>query len=310
MSTPGTHRRRQSWMEQKERGSLFWLRVMHTFSLTVGRRASMPVVWLISLYFLLTSRKLRGAQRNYLRRVLPREPGWLDFYRHILCFATTIHDRSFLLSGREALFTTPISGSEALHDSIARGGGVLLFGAHLGSFEALRGLARQHPELRVCMTMHEARDQHINRALSAINPAALADLIPLGEFDAMLTVHQRLEEGALVGILADRASREDDFLRTDFLGSPADFPTGPFRLAAMLRRPVFFMSALYKGGAHYDLHFEPLADFSDTPAAARDAAIHDAIRRYAALMEARCHEAPLNWFNFFDFWESARADKP
>lgn len=76
-------------------------------------------------------------------------------------------------------------------------------------------------------------------------------------------------------------------------------------MAAVLRRPVIFMAGLYLGGNRYAVHFEPLADFSDTPREERDAAIEAAIGRYAILLERHCRESPYNWFNFFDFWRAA-----
>jgi predicted LPLAT superfamily acyltransferase len=50
--------------------------------------------------------------------------------------------------------------------------------------------------------------------------------------------------------------------------------------------------------------FARIADFSTTPAAARNVAVHSAIDRYAAVLEQYCRSDPYNWFNFFDFWGS------
>jgi predicted LPLAT superfamily acyltransferase len=74
-------------------------------------------------------------------------------------------------------------------------------------------------------------------------------------------------------------------------------------MAAMLRRPVFFMTGLYLGGNRYQIHLEPLADFSETSRGERDPAIEQAVRRYADLLTRFCRQAPYNWFNFFDFWQ-------
>ena len=87
-----------------------------------------------------------------------------------------------------------------------------------------------------------------------------------------------------------------------FLGEPAAFSDGPFRLAALLRRPVVFMTALYAGGNRYDIRFAPVADFSETVRGQRQDAVRDALACYVRLLEAHCREMPHNWFNFFDFW--------
>jgi predicted LPLAT superfamily acyltransferase len=301
--------RTPAWMQRKERGSLFWLRFMQRLSLLAGRPATRPIVYCIALYFLCAVAPARAALRGYLPRVLGRPASWRDLYRHILSFASTIHDRTFLVADRFDAFSIRNVGVEAIHERHARDGGFLLFGAHLGSFEVMRSQARQRPDLKVCMAMFPDNAQHINAALAALNPAAMANLIPLGRLDSMLMVHNRLQEGSMVGILADRASGEDASFETlDFLGSPAHFPTGPFRMAAMLRQPVYFMAGLYKGGNRYELVFEPIADFSEVGPKTRDAAIRAAVTSYARTLERHCRAAPYNWFNFYDFWESARAD--
>ena len=89
-----------------------------------------------------------------------------------------------------------------------------------------------------------------------------------------------------------------------FLGLPAVFNDGPFRLAALLRRKVFFMAGLYVGGVRYDVLFEPLADFSERIAdpVERERRIRAALESYVARLEALCRAYPHNWFNFHDFW--------
>jgi predicted LPLAT superfamily acyltransferase len=72
----------------------------------------------------------------------------------------------------------------------------------------------------------------------------------------------------------------------------------------MLRRKLVFMAGLYRGGRDYEMRFTELADFTQLPAgaAARDAAIREALERYVRTLEELCRDAPFNWFNFFDFW--------
>ncbi|MBS1223125.1 MAG: putative lauroyl/myristoyl acyltransferase involved in biosynthesis [Proteobacteria bacterium] len=130
----------------------------------------------------------------------------------------------------------------------------------------------------------------------------MQEIIPLGQIDSMLRVQASLDEGMVLGVLGDRTLGGDPTLRAPFLGADAEFPLGPMRLAAMLKRPVLFMSGLYLGGNRYAIHFERLADFSDVERPGRDAAIESAVAAYAACLERHCRAAPYNWFNFFDFW--------
>jgi predicted LPLAT superfamily acyltransferase len=302
--SPADADQQAEWVRRPERSNMTMLRAMRWMSLTLGRPLSRGVLAGISLYFLLFSPRARAASRDYLRRVLGRPPRLAEQFCLFHSFASCIHDRVYLLNGRFDLFDIRIHGREVLDDAIARGDGVFLMGAHLGSFEVVRAVGRQQPGLRVAMAMYADNARQINAALAAINPAAVQDIVALGQVDSMLQVQARLDEGVLLGVLADRALDAGPTLTLPFLGQPAPFPLSSMRLAAMLKRPVVFMTGLYLGGNRYAIHFEKLADFSQVERAGRDAAIRKAVSDYAACLERHCRAAPYNWFNFFDFWRT------
>lgn len=297
------------WVRRPERSNAFMLRVMSWISLRLGRAPARLVLAGISLYFLLFSPAARSASRDYLRRALGRAPGLADVFRHFHSFASTIHDRVFLLNERFDLFEVEVHGKSVIDDVLADGRGAFLMGAHMGSFEIVRAIGRQQPDLKVAILMYEDNARKLNAALSAINPSAMQAVIPLGQVDSMLRVQAALDAGTALGVLSDRTLSGDTTERLDFLGSEAAFPIGPMRLAAMLKRPVLFMSGLYLGGNRYAIHFEQLADFSATERTERDEAVRAAMVAYAACLERHCRATPYNWFNFFNFWQSHPTDK-
>lgn len=290
------------WARQPERSNMAMLRLMAWISLRLGRPAGRVLLHLIATYFLLFAPSARRASRAYLARALGRPARLADGYRHVHAFASTIHDRLYLLKDRFELFDIRIEGEELIEAVVASGRGALLFGAHLGSFEVIRAVGRRQPDLRIALAMYEDNARRINSLFAAINPEAAPEVIPLGKLDAMLKVRARLAQGALVGVLADRSLEDEDRVLLPLLGSPAALPDGPFRMAAMLEAQVIFMAGLYHGGNRYTIRFLPIADFTRVPRDGRDAAIAAAMRRYADALETCCREAPSNWFNFFDFW--------
>jgi hypothetical protein len=292
-----------AWLQRKERGNSALLLFMTKLSLLLGRRLSRPILYPIALYFFAVVRPARIASREYLRRSLRRPPTLLDIYKHIFAFTTTIHDRVYLLNDRLDMFEIKHFGAAALHNANANNKGIFLFGAHLGSFEVLHSFARINPTIDICMAMFPENARQINRAMASINPHATQNIIALGQLDATLKINEKLEEGALVGVLADRASGADKYQCFSFLGDDAYFPCGPFRMAVMLRYPIYFMTGLYRGGNRYEIHFELIEDFSQPLEKDRDAAVHRVMAKYAATLERYCVAAPFNWFNFFDFWE-------
>jgi predicted LPLAT superfamily acyltransferase len=302
---------RDDWAERQERSNLAFLRFMTWVSLRFGRRAGRILLRPIAVYFVLFAPNARRASRAYLDRALGRHAGWRDGYRHVFSFASTIHDRIYLLNERFDLFDIKIHGEKLVDAALADGRGAFLMGAHLGSFEVVRAIGRTQPNMRIAITMYEENARKINAILAAVNPSAKQDVIGLGHVNSMLKVREYLDSGSMIGILADRTLHHasDAMKELDFLGRPAAFPLGPLHMAAILKRPVIFMTGLYLGGNRYDIHFETLADFSQVQRGERAELVNAALARYVALLDKYCRAAPYNWFNYFDFWQTADADE-
>lgn len=298
-----------NWADEPERSNALALRVMSWIAIACGRRAARAVLCLIAGYFVLFAPRQREASRRYLKRVLGRDANWRDGFRHVFSFAATVLDRVYFLRDRTAWLDLRVQGTEHVDACLASGRGAFLMGAHIGSFEALRITGRDRPDLNITMLMYPDNARKINAALQALAPGALPQIIALGRPESMLAVRDRLDAGGLIGVLADRTLPSADTQRSNivwlpFLGQPAPFADGPFRLAELLRQKIVFMVGLYAGGPTYDVRFEPLADFSERlrDPVAREQRVQAAMRAYVAKLEALCHEQPYNWFNFHDFW--------
>lgn len=296
-----------TWASTPERSNMLMLRTMSWISLHLGRSAGRVVLHGIAAYFLLFAPASRMQSRHYLNRVFGRPARWTEIYRHFFSFASTIHDRVYLLNQRFDLFDIEVHGDQLMREACADGKGVFLIGAHMGSFEVVRALGRRYSGFKVAMAMYEENARKINQMLAAINPEAQQDIVSLGRIDSMLKINEHLAEGTLVGMLADRSLPGDQMHAVTLLGGSANLSVGPFRMAVILKRPVIFMTGLYLGKNRYAIHFEKLADFSSTPREQRQAAIDDAMARYASLLETHCRQAPFNWFNFFNFWQAGPA---
>jgi predicted LPLAT superfamily acyltransferase len=291
-----------AWLAQPERSNAGVIRVFAWIALRLGRRVARLLLHPITIYFLLFSVDARAASREYLRRVLDREPRFADVYRHYHTFAATILDRVYLLKDRFAGFDVRTVDEQIVRGMIFRGEGGFLLGAHLGSFEVIRSLGREARGLKVRMVMYEENAKKLNGVLDAINPALAQDVIGLGKLDSMLKVERALESGEFVGMLADRTIRGEGTMDVTFLGAPARIPVGPFRIAAIMKRPVVLIFGLYRGGKRYDIYFERLVDMSVVDRGSRDAVIEQAVRQYVERLEHYCRLAPYNWFNFYDYW--------
>ncbi len=295
------------WARHRERGSIALLRFMAFVSLHLGRTLSRIPLYAIACYFFLFAPGARRHSQRFLRLALGRRPRAGDRFRQILSFASTIHDRVYLINEQFDLFNITLEGEQMVRAQARSGRGALLMGAHMGSFEVMHSLGRRRHGLKVAMAMYEENARKINATLAALNPRVVADIVPLGRLDAMFDIAERLERGAFVGVLGDRTLGREPVQAVTLLGERAYLPTGPMRAAAILRCPVFFMVGLYRGKNNYHVVFERVADFSATAAGDRNVAVRSAIERYAAVLERYCRSDPYNWFNFFDFWRAQGA---
>lgn len=294
----------RDWARLPERGNLTALRLIHWITLHIGRPAGRALLYPITLYFLLTAAPARRGSQLYLRRALDRQPRLRDVFRHIHCFAATILDRVYFLSGRLDRFDVRVFNDQLILDQAASGQGCILLGAHLGSFEALRALGVTVKHFPIKILMNTAHNQGMTRYLSALNPALAAMVIPIsGGPDTLLKVQESIAQGFMVGALGDRVVPGEKTVHCQFFGQDTPFPAGPLLLAALTGCPVILFFGLYRGGNRYDAHFERLAERIDLDRRRRQEQLGEWAQRYADRLEHYTRLAPYNWFNFYDYWE-------
>ena len=185
-AVPAAPAKSAEWIGHRERGSAALLRFMAFLSLRLGRKLAIAVpLYGIALYFFLFAPGARRQSRRYLRRALGRTPRARERFRHVLNFATTIHDRVYLINEQYDAFSITIEGESLMREQVQRGHGAFLMGAHTGQFRSDREhRAPRQAGLQVSMAMYEDNARKINAILAAINPNAKPDIISLGHIDA------------------------------------------------------------------------------------------------------------------------------
>ena len=294
----------RSWLERPEGGSAWALKLILFVALRLGRAVSRTVLIPITCYFLLRRAPERRASRDYLTRVLGRPPTWLEVARHFHTFAGVTLDRVYFLTRNPGYFDARLLGMEQLHHAMDLGRGVLLIGAHVGSFDALRAASTLRPDVTVRVVLDAAHSPILSALLRQLNPKIAEGIInPRQDGTAVaLEIGAALSAGALVTMLGDRGRPGNATVSVDFLGSPAEFPTAPWQIAAALRVPVVLCAGLYRGGRRYDLHFELVAEQLHVERSHRQQQIRMLMQDFADRLAALLRVAPYNWFNFYDFW--------
>ena len=292
----------RGWLDVAEAGGMYGLRIMAAVCNRIGRGPARLVLRFVVLYFALFRSSARRASGAYLTRI-GRPSGFWATYHHLLHFAECATDRLFFLQRNMRPFEIRETGTEYLVALQEQRRGAILLGAHLGSFEAMRA-ASDAAKLNIHIVGFFGNARRINALLesqSGNTRTRMVEATP-GSFDFVFKIREIIERGEMVAILGDRIIAGDS-IEADFLGEPAWFPTGAFALASLLKCPIFLTFGLYSQPNRYDLYCEPFADVIRLPRKTRREALGAYVQQYANRLEHYCRLSPLNWFNFYDFWE-------
>lgn len=311
-------RRATHWARQDEVRGLWGMRLMLLVWRLLGRNVFSWLLYPVVGVYWLTAHRARRASQNWLARVRTQLaarqqplPAQLTSYRHFLRFGDAMLDkiaswRGELRFDRDVVFAP---GAEAALNSGAPTGKLLL-ASHLGDVEACRALAQLQGGQVINALVFSENARRFKQIMEEMAPQAGVNLIPVNDIgpDTAMLLKEKLERNEWVAIVGDRIAvtpqrgGEWRVCWSEFMGQPAPFPQGPFILAAILRCPVQLIFALRQQGK-LRIHCEPFADPLVLPRAERQAALQEAVDRYAQRLEHYALQSPLDWFNFFDFWQ-------
>jgi predicted LPLAT superfamily acyltransferase len=293
----------KTWLSARERGSVLGIQFFVWVSNILGRGPAFFFARFVALYYVLFYATARRASRDYLTRIHGHATTGMQ-YRHVLRFAEALIDRVFIVSGHDEYFDVTCTGHDHLVRLMEEKRGAILLGAHLGSFEAMR-MQSGKESIRLQILGHFSNARMLNAALERINPKANAHVIAIDDksHPFALRVRDCVRAGDLIGILGDRVGPDGRAARVRFLGGEAEFPTGAYMLAAILRCPIYLTFGLYRTPNRYDLYCEPFEEVVNLPRERRETALAEYAQRFATRLEHYVRMAPDNWFNFYDFWK-------
>lgn len=305
------------WSKAAEVGSAWGLNLTFLGYRLLGDRLVRLLLYPLVFWFLLFTPSARRASHQFLARMhrlgaYDHAPGWPDSYRHFLAFANAALDKVAAWMGRIPLERIDFAKQSQLYALRDSGRGAVIIGSHLGSLETARALSAQLGQQRkinaIVYTDHAMR---FNAVLARANPAFAMNLIQVSQIgpDTAIELAEKIAQGELLFIVGDRTPPAENgrISQVEFLGSPAPFAQGPFILASLLKCPVYLFFCLSEGSGaqqRFKVHFEPFAERIELPRKQREATLVELTRRYAERLAHHCRQAPLQWFNFYDFWHS------
>ena len=298
------------WADLGESTFVFGLRFLVAVYRLLGRVPFLLVLYPVVFYYRVRRGVARRASMDYLQRLqatrgsLGTRPTWRHGLRHFLSFADTLLDKTLAMSGRYRFENVRFDGVDAILALRERGQGAVFVTAHMGCLEMCQAAINRTRRIRLNVLVHTAHAEQFNRLLGRLDPDGAVRLIQVTEITPATAIQlsQCVARGEFVAIAGDRVPVGGGrTVRVPFLGAEADWPVGPYVLAALLKCPLFLMACLREGDGH-TIHFDQLASEVVLPRRAREEVFATLAGQYAQRIETLLARSPYEWFNFFPFW--------
>ncbi|MCP5079059.1 MAG: glycosyltransferase family 2 protein [Psychromonas sp.] len=305
------------WSKQSESGTYYGMKLLLAVYSLFGRKVFKYCLKPIMFYYSLFAKNAKVASDCYLNNLKNyasihdiQLPGNLTTYHHLSSFAETMLDKLAAWKGDFSVKNITIHSEAVITEAKKQARGCVIIGSHLGNLELLRALSKRHKNLKINALVFTEHAQRFNAVMKAVNPDSTLNIIQVSKIgpDTAIMLDQKIEDGEWVVIVGDRtsASVESNVVWADFLGKPAPFPQGPFLLASLLKAQVYLLFGLRddsKKEAHFELYFELFSEQIKLPRGEREQALQSVVSQYAKRLQFYTLKAPLQWYNFFNFWK-------
>jgi predicted LPLAT superfamily acyltransferase len=177
-----------------------------------------------------------------------------------------------------------------------KGKGGILISAHVGNFELAEYFFEEiDTRSQINLVTTDSEHQNIKEYLERVTSRSKIKFILIGEdLSHIFEINAALSRGELVCFTGDRSFEGTKYLTEKLLGEEAKFPAGPFLLASRLNVPVVFVYVMKETAKHYHLYART-AEVEH-----RDA--QGLLKKYTENVEWILRKYPLQWFNYFNFW--------
>lgn len=277
---------------------------MHNGLVTVMRAVPLRLMYgfvalfVVPFYFLFS--KGRRPMYHFFRQRLGYSPvkSFCWTYRNFRRFSQVILDRFYMYAGGK--FEFEIDNYHLYQDFAAADPGFLIFSAHVGSYETA-GYTLVATKKRYNAIVFSGEAETVMRNRRKMFEETNIRMIPVKEdMSHIFLMNSALDNGESVSIPADRVVKGQRTIACDFFGSPANFPLGPFVLAAQREVPVLSIHVMKESAKKYHIYIEQIKGQGNT---IRTKAA-DIAQKYAETIESVLRKYPEQWFNHYEFWET------
>ena len=289
--------------EGKSRGTVLGHKIFVFFIKKFGIRSAYLLIYFVAFYFCFFALKSSKSIFYYFHKRLAysKVKSLFSIYKSYFKFGQTIVDKMAISCGFIDKFTYECDGVENITNLLDEGKGGILISAHVGNFELAEYFFEEiDTRSQINLVTTDAEHEKIKEYLESIAQESKIKFIHIeNDQSHIFEINAALGKGELVCFTGDRYISGTKYLSEELLGEHAKFPSGPFLLASRLQVPVVFVYVMKETSTHYHLYARTVA------VAYRDS--QALLKKYTENVEWMLDKYPLQWFNYFNFWNSKKA---
>lgn len=287
-----------SQWDGKSKGTVLGYKIFVFFIKKVGIQSAYFILYFVASYYFIFLKKSNKAIFYYFKERL----GYSYFkskrmvFRSYYTFGQVILDKISISAGLRNKFTYEFDGVEILKKLLAEKKGGILISAHIGNFEiAEHFFGEIDIDFQINLVTTDLEHTAIKKYLEKITQKPSVKFILIKEdMSHVFEISAALGRNELICFTGDRYFEGVKSLSEKLLGQEAQFPAGPFLIASRLKVPVVFVYVMKEPNLHYHLY-------------TREAQIKHRdekglLKAYTESVESMLQKYPLQWFNYFDFW--------
>ncbi|HEX6225818.1 MAG TPA: lipid A biosynthesis acyltransferase [Chryseolinea sp.] len=287
----------------KSKGTPLGYRIFVFIIRTFGVGIAYFVLRFVSFYYFLFSWRSTGHTYRYFRN--RHNFGVMKsirkVYRNYYIFGQTLLDKVIVMAGIENKLTYDFDGEENLREIVRGGKGGILLSAHVGNWEAAGHLLKRL-NTRINVVMFDGEHQQIKDYLERVTGGHKLKIILIKEdISHVYAMGEALQKNELICLHADRFIEGNKTKLNMLLGEEAQFPVGPFLLAASFKVPVSIVFAFKETPTHYHFFGSPILSRQDTES--KDGFVSRLTSTFVSELEQKVKMYPEQWFNYYNFWQ-------
>jgi predicted LPLAT superfamily acyltransferase len=287
-----------SQWDGKSKGTVLGYKIFVFFIKNVGVKSAYLVLYFVAAYYFIFLKKSNTSIFYYFRKRL----GYSYFkskrmvFKSYYTFGQTIIDKIAIGAGLKNKFTYEHDGGEIIIKLLKEKKGGIMISAHMGNFEiAEHFFSEIDVNFQINLVTTDLEHTSIKKYLESITQKPTINFILIGDdMSHIFEINSALARNELVCFTGDRYFEGVKSLSEKLLGEEALFPAGPFLISSRLKVPVVFVYVMKEPDLHYHLYTR------EAKVKHRDE--KGLLKEYTQSVESMVEKYPLQWFNYFDFW--------